>query len=238
MCTPTLILTALFTKVASVVVCRFSSLTSLHFFCFNQGIITHLSSRRFPSPRYEVASAVVQARIAAFGSDEIRFNLCAVVKDRKDVYTELLAKIQAGDAAAGAAHTAEELRELIVEEDHKRRTREKESLRRQVTILFHPLQAAVCWRRRTSKHAHRVQLFFSCFESLVERSMSTFIPFFRDATRLLAASWFLYACLLLLFARSFEKNQIASTAIRYSSRQLVHIDSQCSVPWSVPTSSY
>eukprot|EP00038_Savillea_parva_P019777 m.28823 g.28823 ORF g.28823 m.28823 type:complete len:316 (+) comp4549_c0_seq2:169-1116(+) len=94
---------------------------------------------------YAAASKTLQERIAAFGTDEIRFNLCAVVKDRKQVYTELLQKIEAGESSG---HSAAELHALIAEEDQKRAARAKESVRRKHNYIPVFLEAATQLARR------------------------------------------------------------------------------------------
>eukprot|EP00035_Acanthoeca_spectabilis_P035178 m.32895 g.32895 ORF g.32895 m.32895 type:complete len:315 (-) comp7118_c0_seq1:2711-3655(-) len=91
---------------------------------------------------YAAASTALQERIAAFGSDEIRFNLCALVKDRKEVYGDLLSRLEAGDEAVAAAHSAEELKTLIAQEEEKRARREKESVRRKHNYIGAFLEAA------------------------------------------------------------------------------------------------
>mmetsp|Transcript_32649 Transcript_32649/g.85483 ORF Transcript_32649/g.85483 Transcript_32649/m.85483 type:complete len:322 (-) Transcript_32649:89-1054(-) len=97
---------------------------------------------------YAAASQALTERIAAFGSDEIRFNLCAIVKDRKKVYSELLERLQAGDADLAAMHTEEELKGLIAQEDAKRVSRGKESLRRKHNYIPVFLEAARQLARR------------------------------------------------------------------------------------------
>ena len=49
----------------------------------------------------EKAGAIIQARIELYAQSEIRFNLMSVIRDRRAVYEEQLASLQARRASTG-----------------------------------------------------------------------------------------------------------------------------------------
>lgn len=53
----------------------------------------------------EKAGAIIQARIERYAQSEIRFNLMSVIRDRRAVYEEQLASVQARRASTGNAGT-------------------------------------------------------------------------------------------------------------------------------------
>jgi ubiquitin carboxyl-terminal hydrolase L5 len=77
------------------------------------------------------ASEILQARIAEYGEKEIRFNLCALVKNRKEVYTEQLAAMPEGSEEAML------LQDQIKSEDAKMEQYSKENARRRHDALVY-----------------------------------------------------------------------------------------------------
>ena len=53
----------------------------------------------------EKAGAIIQSRIERYAQSEIRFNLMSVIRDRRAVYEEQLASLQARRASSGDAGT-------------------------------------------------------------------------------------------------------------------------------------
>lgn len=49
------------------------------------------------------ASAIIQSRLERYAQSEIRFNLMAVIRDRRNVYREQLAMLQTQHSSPGAA---------------------------------------------------------------------------------------------------------------------------------------
>ena len=53
----------------------------------------------------EKAGAIIQSRIERYAQSEIRFNLMSVIRDRRAVYEEQLASLQARRASSGNTGT-------------------------------------------------------------------------------------------------------------------------------------
>lgn len=70
------------------------------------------------------ATEIIQARIAEYSASEIKFNLCALVKNRKDVYAEQLTAMPEGSEEALM------LKDRMAQEDEKMATYSKENTRR------------------------------------------------------------------------------------------------------------
>eukprot|EP00039_Didymoeca_costata_P020188 m.340393 g.340393 ORF g.340393 m.340393 type:complete len:319 (+) comp19268_c0_seq1:158-1114(+) len=76
----------------------------------------------------EKAVEVLRKRIEEYSSTEIRFNLCALIRSRKDIYVEKLAEVQAADPV-DAAKVAE-LEDKIKDEEAKAKRFSDENSRR------------------------------------------------------------------------------------------------------------
>jgi len=70
------------------------------------------------------ATEIIQARIAEYSASEIKFNLCAIVKNRKDVFAEQLKAMPEGSDEAAR------LQGQMAGEDEKMATYKKENTRR------------------------------------------------------------------------------------------------------------
>lgn len=77
---------------------------------------------------YSTAEKAVTDRIAKFGGDEIRFNLCALVKDRTALYTEQI-EVEKSTAEPNT-FKIQELEDKIAAEVEKRKMYATESVRR------------------------------------------------------------------------------------------------------------
>ena len=73
------------------------------------------------------ARPVIEARMAMYTGGEVRFNLMAMVKERRAVYREEIAALE---GSGGAAFAIDELKARIAEEDAKRARWQVENERR------------------------------------------------------------------------------------------------------------
>ena len=103
----------------------------------NQGPVDHGACTA--DDWYSTAEKAVTDRIAKFGGDEIRFNLCALVKDRTALYTE---QIEAEKAAAEPnSFKIQDLEGKIDAEVEKRQMYAIESVRRKHNYIPFILEA-------------------------------------------------------------------------------------------------
>ncbi|CAL5220343.1 g2339 [Coccomyxa viridis] len=120
----------------------------------------------------EKAGAIIQSRIERYAQSEIRFNLMSVIRDRRAVYEEQLASLQARRASSGDAGTRGETSMVIDSGGGKAQTGHSDSVESDIL--------------RIQEALHQEKAKFKRWHSENVRRKTNYVPFIFNFLKVLA----------------------------------------------------